>query len=219
MQPPGLGETSRNSGVLRLIATCAAHTVNGCQRPLPGRNLHSLEHFAFARRTWANTASTGAKQSSLFYIPIGITYNTAMEHPSIVMDTSVWIAALGSRLGASFRLLEGIDSRRFVLNVSVPLILEYESVAKREAKRLGLTTGDIDDLIDYICAVAKHWQISYLWRPTLSDPGDEMILELAVTARSSAIITFNEKDFSAASQFGIRILRPGVFLKEIGDLP
>ncbi len=135
------------------------------------------------------------------------------------MDTSVWIAALGSRLGASFRLLERIDRGRFTLNVSVPLILEYESVAKREAKRLGLTTGDIDDLLDYICTVAKPWAISYLWRPSLSDPGDEMILELAVTARSIAIITFNEKDFTGASQFGIRILRPGPFLKEIGELP
>ena len=135
------------------------------------------------------------------------------------MDTSVWIAALGSRIGASFRLLGEIDSRRFVLNVSVPLILEYESVAKREAKRLGLTPEDIDDLIDYICTVAKPWPISYLWRPSLSDPGDEMVLELAVTARSSAIITFNEKDFAGASKFGIRILRPGAFLKEIGVYP
>ncbi len=159
------------------------------------------------------------KKDQVFYIHTGITYNTTMEHPSIVMDTSVWIAALGSRLGASFRLLERIDSGRFTLNVSVPLILEYESAAKREAKRLGLTTKDIDDLLDYICTVAKPWPISYLWRPSLPDPGDEMVLELAVTARSSAIITFNERDFAAASQFGLRILRPGVFLKEIGDFP
>ena len=135
------------------------------------------------------------------------------------MDTSVWIAALGSRLGGSFRLLELMDRRRFMLNVSVPLILEYESVAKREAKRLGLAAEDIDDMLDYLCAVAKHWPISYLWRPSLSDPGDEMILELAVTARCGAIVTFNVRDFSAASQFGIRVLRPQAFLKEIGELP
>ena len=71
-----------------------------------------------------------------------------MDRPSIVMDTSVWIAALGSRLGASFRLLDSMDRRQCVLNVSVPLILEYESVAKREAKRLGLSGEDIDDMLD-----------------------------------------------------------------------
>lgn len=109
-----------------------------------------------------------------------------MELSSAVMDTSAWIAALGSRLGASFRFLERIDSGRFTLSVSVPLILEYESVAKREAKRLGLTTKDIDDLLDYICTVAKPWPISYLWRPSLPDPGDEMILELAVWDRPVA---------------------------------
>ena len=155
----------------------------------------------------------------LFYTHHGITYNTTMDRPSIVMDTSVWIAALGSRLGASFRLLELIDRRRFMLNVSVPLILEYESVAKRESKRLGLAAEDIGDILDYLCAVARHWSISYLWRPSLSDPGDEMILELAVTARCSAIVTFNVTDFGAASQFGIRVLRPQAFLKEIGELP
>jgi putative PIN family toxin of toxin-antitoxin system len=142
-----------------------------------------------------------------------------MKNPGIVIDTSVWIAALGSRFGASFRLLELVDRRRFVLNVSVPLILEYESIAKREANRLGLANEDIDDIIDYLCAVARHWSISYLWRPGLTDPGDEMILELAVTARCSAIVTFNVRDFGDASRFGIRVLRPGALLKEIGELP
>ncbi|MGC8552379.1 MAG: PIN domain-containing protein [Phycisphaerae bacterium] len=71
----------------------------------------------------------------------------------------------------------------------------------------------------YLCAVARHWPISYLWRPSLSDPGDEMILELAVTARCGTIVTFNVRHFAAAAQFGIRALRPQAFLKEIGELP
>lgn len=35
------------------IASTVAGIVSRSQRPLPGRDLHSLEHFAFARRTWA----------------------------------------------------------------------------------------------------------------------------------------------------------------------
>ena len=39
----------------------AAGIASRSQRPLPGRDLHSLEHFAFARRTWVATATTIAK--------------------------------------------------------------------------------------------------------------------------------------------------------------
>ncbi len=39
-----------------VIASTAAGIASRSQRPLPGRDLHSLEHFAFARRTWATIA-------------------------------------------------------------------------------------------------------------------------------------------------------------------
>jgi len=44
-----------------------------------------------------------------------------------------------------------------------------------------LTFGDMDDIIDYICSVAKHWKVFFLWRPLLKDLKDDMVLELAVT--------------------------------------
>jgi predicted nucleic acid-binding protein len=48
-----------------------------------------------------------------------------------VIDTNVLVAALRSRLGASRELLLAILDRRFEMLVSVPLLLEYESVLKR----------------------------------------------------------------------------------------
>mgnify|MGYP000959271231 FL=1 len=53
----------------------------------------------------------------------GIVYDTTMAVPQIVIDTNVFVAALRSRRGASYRLLMLVDSGRFVVNVSVPLVL------------------------------------------------------------------------------------------------
>jgi putative PIN family toxin of toxin-antitoxin system len=138
--------------------------------------------------------------------------------PRIVLDTNVLVSALRSRIGASFRLLSLIDSGRFSLCVSVPLVLEYEAATKRHAKTIGLTYTDIDNILDYLCLVAEHHRVYYLWRPTLRDPNDDMVLELAVSCRAEAIVTYNRDDFKGAEQFGIRILSPKDFLNQIGEL-
>jgi putative PIN family toxin of toxin-antitoxin system len=134
------------------------------------------------------------------------------------LDTNVLVSALRSRLGASFRLLSLIDSGKFSLCVSVPLVLEYEAATKRHAKTIGLTFRDIDNILDYLCLVAEHHRVYYLWRPTLKDPNDDMVLELAVSCKAEAIVTYNRGDFKGAEQFGIRILSPKDFLKQIGEL-
>ncbi len=131
----------------------------------------------------------------------------------IVFDTNVLIAALHSQLGASFRLLQMLGTDEFEFVISVPLVLEYEAVAKRMKKSLGLAIGDIDDIIDYICSVGLPKEIYYLWRPHLTDPKDDMVLELAVNAEAKFIITHNIKDFAGIHSFGIHALTPGQFLK------
>jgi predicted nucleic acid-binding protein len=133
--------------------------------------------------------------------------------PSIVLDTSVLIAGLRSPRGASYEVLRQIGSGVFELNVSVPLVLEYEAVAKREARELGLTFQDIDDGLDFVCSVAAHRQIFYLWRPVLPDPRDDLVLELAVEAGAEFIVTHNVRDFRGAETFGVEPISPGTFLR------
>jgi predicted nucleic acid-binding protein len=51
----------------------------------------------------------------------------------------------------------------------------------------------------------------------LRDPDDDRILELA--ARPGAtIVTFNNRDFEGAEAFGVRVLRPVEFLRQIGEI-
>src|SRR5437660_12259377 len=118
-----------------------------------------------------------------------------MDKPQIVLDTNVLVSALRSKRGASHRLLERIDVGKFELNVSVALVLEYEEVCTRLAHELSLSKKDVDDLINYLCRVSNHRAVSFLWRPFLKDPDDDMILDLAVAAGCSHIVTFSRVDF------------------------
>lgn len=141
-----------------------------------------------------------------------------MSVPGIVIDSCVVIAALRSRLGASHQLLLKAGTGLFEIYLSVPLLLEYEEVAKRQCRELGLTPQTIDDILDYLCLISHQSEIHYLWRPSLPDPNDEMILEVAVAGQCSRIVTFNVRDFRGCERFGIRAITPQNFLKEMGGI-
>jgi predicted nucleic acid-binding protein len=64
-------------------------------------------------------------------------------------------------------------------------------------------------------ALSQLQEIHFLWRPLLTDPKDDMVLELAVAAQASHIITFNAGDFRPAAAFGIRTASPAAFLSLI----
>ena len=138
--------------------------------------------------------------------------------PRIVIDTNVFVSALRSQRGASFRLLSQVGTGRFDLVISVPLILEYEDVAKRQSQSLGLAHKYIDDILDYLCQAAECRPIFFLWRPYLRDLKDDMVLEVAVEGGCDSIVTFNLKDFDGIDRFGLRAVTPREFLKTIGEV-
>jgi len=138
--------------------------------------------------------------------------------PHIVLDTNVLVAALRSREGASFKVLSLVDSGKFTLCLSVPMVLEYEAASKKHSKAAGLSAADVDAIIDYLCLVGKHYKVYYLWRPFLRDPKDDMVLELAVTANAESIVTYNRVDFKGANQLGVKVITPKALLQQIGVL-
>lgn len=101
----------------------------------------------------------------------------------------------------------------------MPLVLEYEVVLKRQLRVLGLTPDDVDALLDDLCLLGERQLVYYLWRPTLRDPRDELVLELAVAAGCPYIVTHNVRDFAGSEQFGVRICTPQQLLTEIGENP
>lgn len=141
-----------------------------------------------------------------------------MERPQIVLDTNVLVAGLRSRRGASFRILSLVGTGVFEINVSVPLVIEYEDVLLRHLPDLTLSERELDSVLDYLCQEARRHQVFFLWRPFLRDPKDDMLLELALVAGCDYIVTFNTRDFTGVEQFGVEVITPGDFLRQIGEV-
>jgi len=135
----------------------------------------------------------------------------------VIIDTNVILSALKSINGQSNRLLHKIGTGLFDFALSVPLVLEYESVLKGYLDKADYSDEVIDDFLDYLCRVGKHIELFYLWRPYLKDPYDDHVLEVAIQSNSEFIITYNKKDFKEAESLGIKIVTPKEFLKYMGE--
>ena len=136
-----------------------------------------------------------------------------MQRPLVVLDTNVLVSALRSQRGASYAVVGSLGTELFDIAVSVPLVLEYEDAMLRH--RGSLTVGQVGDVIDYVCSVARHHRVFFLWRPLLRDPNDDMVAEIAVAAGAQAIVTHNARDFLGVGRLGLKVWSPKQFLERI----
>src|ERR1700722_402896 len=120
----------------------------------------------------------------------------------VVLDTSVVVAALRTRLGAGNAVLRLVASRQLLLQATPPLFLEYEDVLKRPEQRLahGLNVEDIDEFLAELAALIDPVEVHFGWRPQLRDPNDEMVLEAAINGQTDALVTHNVADFKIAGE-------------------
>jgi predicted nucleic acid-binding protein len=74
-------------------------------------------------------------------------------------------------------------------------------------------------LLDAVASVSEPVRPAFLWRPSLRDADDDMVLEVAVNGRANAIVTFNRRDFLPATErFGIEVLSPGATIERLGGI-
>lgn len=135
---------------------------------------------------------------------------------TVVLDTSVLVAAARSRNGASQKLLRLLPDARFQIAVSIPMFAEYSAVLKRPEHLLGRTPEQADTFLNFLLSVAVLQEIYFSWRPMLLDPDDDLVLELAVAAECRYIVTHNIADFSGGERFGVQAVTPGLFLRRLG---
>jgi uncharacterized protein len=141
-------------------------------------------------------------------------YHLAM----ILVDTNVFIGACMG-VGASAAVVELCLRGRFQPVMGVSLLAEYEDVVRREALFEGcrLTLAQREELLDIFLSVCR-WQHTYFsWRPNVRDEGDNHIVELAVAAAASHVVSWNVRDFAAMElRFpALRFVSPPQFLKEL----
>ncbi|MFO0751882.1 MAG: putative toxin-antitoxin system toxin component, PIN family [Thermodesulfovibrionales bacterium] len=133
----------------------------------------------------------------------------------IILDTNVLYAGLYSSQGASFKVLRAIEEGKLQTVLSTTLLFEYEDILKRNQATLGLSTNEIENILDYFCMRSEHQKIYFLWRSCLIDPKDDHLLELAVASGTKLIVTHNTKDFKGIERFDTRIITPKELLEEI----
>ena len=137
-----------------------------------------------------------------------------------VLDTDILVAAFRSDKGASRLVLEAASALRFHLLLSVPLMLEYESVLTRpeHLAASGASREDVSAVLDELALIGKRVELMIRTRPTLRDPDDEMVLETAINGRVDAIVTFSVRDFApAAARFHCSAVKPAEVTRALAE--
>lgn len=138
----------------------------------------------------------------------------------VVLDTNVLVAAARSRQGPSFAIVSSIPAPEFQPCLSVNLYCEWQEVLTRsENLPPGTTADDANKFLRYLASQSHLQKVHFRWRPTLRDPSDDMVLELALSAGCKHIITYNAKDFFGTEHFGMTAIAPRDFLNLIRKKP
>ena len=130
----------------------------------------------------------------------------------LILDTNVLVAGLRSKRGASSQLIRWFYDGRFKLKLSVALALEYEDVLNRPGLLPAVSAQQLGEFLDYLLLASDLEPSVPRLRPSLRDPDDERILELAVQC-GATIVTHNTKDFEGAARFGVEVKAPSEILK------
>ncbi len=137
----------------------------------------------------------------------------------VVLDTNVLMAALCSRRGASHRLLRLVGDPRWQINLSVPLLLEYEDVLKRPEAGHPLNPGGDGRRAKFSVRLGRP--PGDLLPVAAGAAGPEGRLRAGAGRREQVRIHrhLQHEDFVGAEKFGVSAVRPQEFLRELGEIP
>jgi len=135
----------------------------------------------------------------------------------VAVDTNVLVAGLIGGKGPNREVL-----RRCLLGELQPFVgnalyLEYQDLLNREnIQRLCQQTSvSLMEFLDGFAQVCTPIDARYLWRPNLKDEADNHLVELAIAAGVTYIITNNTADFAQAElkHLGYQVITPENLLR------
>ena len=131
----------------------------------------------------------------------------------MVLHTCVLVAAVRSRNGASYVLIDLASTGKIETVLTSSLGSQYEDLLHRPEHRAeGWTDEDLFALVDPLLGPARWIRSDFSYRPSLQDAGDELVLEAAIVGQAH-IVTFNVRNFQPASRFGVRVFKPSEVLR------
>jgi predicted nucleic acid-binding protein len=106
--------------------------------------------------------------------------------------------------------------QRFIVLATPSLFREYEDVLARPEHMSvhQLSLQQLEDALNEFASHISEVRLAYDWRPQLTDPDDEKVLDAAINGFADAIVTHNVRHFLPAARFGIEVLTPGRIMKE-----
>jgi putative PIN family toxin of toxin-antitoxin system len=132
----------------------------------------------------------------------------------VVLDTNIIVAALRSRTGASFRLLELAGRRELALILSIPSLDEYEEVIQRpEHRRIHrLSSREGRRFLHGVIAAGEVLEISDHGLVLSRDPDDLLVAEAALQGAADHLVTHNVRHFGELASH-ISVVTPGALLR------
>ena len=117
-------------------------------------------------------------------------------------------------------MIDALPTNTFESCVSVALFNEWQDVTGRAGViPPTVTPAEVAGFVDRIARLSHRQEIYFRLRPSLPDPGDELLLELAFAAGARCIITHNVRDFAGVGHYGITAMTPGQFLQRLKGTP
>lgn len=135
----------------------------------------------------------------------------------VVVDTSVFISALIGVRGPSREIIRRCLLGQYNPLISNALFQEYEDVSSRSRvkKKCPLSDTEIHELLNAFYSSCSWVPIYYLWRPNVTDEGDNFLIELALAGNATHIITNNISDLTNSELIfpELKIVKPEQMLR------
>ena len=106
---------------------------------------------------------------------------------TIVIDTNIWVAVLGSK--SAFRhVLMDLSQKRYILAISSEIMFEYEEIITRKYPNSPSTPINFLNLLDVLPNV-NFMHPTYRWRLISVDPDDNKFVDTAIVSGADYIVT------------------------------
>jgi len=135
---------------------------------------------------------------------------------SVVIDTNVFVTALRSGGGASRAVLRLALEGKILPVFGNALWLEYLDLMGHPVWGMETTDEERHQVLAALAKAGRWVNIYYGWRPNLPDEADNHLVELALAAGASAIITHNLRDIARGELRldTVRVMSPARWLED-----
>jgi len=115
--------------------------------------------------------------------------------------------------------MDRLEKGEFTLLLSQTVLAEYEEILKRELLPLGYPFSAIEQFLDDLCYIVTIFKPSASWKPSLPDPDDEPLAQLAMEAKVGYLVTHNGRHFPSDRLPAVSVVDPKTFLSILRQSP